>query len=185
MEGWAGQTPNYARMRAYTTKMLEAARLPSELRENWHKRFNNRHDEIKAVNVRHVEPDRANACNSKTILAWFKKLKQIKHEYKINDSNCYNIEERGIQMGDTKREKVFCVLPVLQPLLSSLVWRNEILLMRPFVQQENTSNHCSSSQQILYRIRGSLAIWRSKRWRIRDSHNLLMRDFKRHWLLLA
>jgi len=108
IEDRAGQAPNYARMRAFAEEMLAAAGLPSGLGENWHKRFNKRHEEIKAVNARHVEADRVNACNSETILAWFEKLKQIKHEYKINDSNCYNMDETGIQMGDTGREKVFC-----------------------------------------------------------------------------
>ena len=107
-EDRAGQAPGYARTRAMAEEMLQVAGLPAGLGENWHKRFNARHPEIKAVNSRHVEAARVNACNSETILAFFERLKSIKHEYKINDDNCYNIDETGIQMGDTGREKVFC-----------------------------------------------------------------------------
>ncbi len=107
-EDRAGQAPGYARTRAMAEEMLEACGLPSGLGENWHKRFNTRHPEIKAVNSRHVDAARINACNSATILAFFERLKEIKREYRINDDNCYNVDETGSQMGDTGREKVFC-----------------------------------------------------------------------------
>ena len=42
-------------------------------------------------------------------LFWFifKKLKVIKYEYKINDVYMYNMDEYGIQIENTDREKVF------------------------------------------------------------------------------
>ena len=88
--------------------MLISAGLPAELGENWHKRFNKRHPEIKAVNARHVEASRVKACNSASIRAWFEKLELNKRKFKINDSNMYNMDETGIQMSDTEREKIFC-----------------------------------------------------------------------------
>ena len=107
-EDRAGQAPNYARMRAMAEEMLQAAGLPSGLGENWHRRFKERHPEIRAVHARHVDADRINSCNPETILEWFERLDAIKREYKINDSHTYNIDETGLHMGDTGREKVFC-----------------------------------------------------------------------------
>jgi hypothetical protein len=107
-EDRAGQAPGYARTRTMAEEMLDAAGLPSYIGENWHKRFHKRYPEILAVDARHVEAARINACNKETVLAFFEKLKAIKHEYKINDAHMYNMDESGIQMGDTGREKVFC-----------------------------------------------------------------------------
>jgi len=107
-EDRAGQAPNYARMRAMAEEMLQGAGLPTGLGENWHHRFKERHPEIKAVHARHVDADRVNACNPEAILEWFERLDAIKREYKINDSHTYNMDETGLQMGDTGREKVFC-----------------------------------------------------------------------------
>jgi Tc5 transposase DNA-binding domain len=107
-EDRAGQAPGYARTRTMAEEMLEAAGLPSTVGENWHYAFRSRHPEIRAADARHVEASRINACNSETVLAFFEQLKAIKHEYKINDSHVWNMDESGIQMGDTGREKVFC-----------------------------------------------------------------------------
>ena len=89
-------------------EMLKAVGLPSYLGENWHKGFRTRHPEIKASDARHVEASRINACNKDSIVAWFEQLDAIVREYKINFTNVWNMDESGIQMGDTGREKVFC-----------------------------------------------------------------------------
>ena len=95
VEDRAGQAPNYARMRAMTEKILQSVRLPTGLGENWHKWFKARHPDIRMINVHHVEAERINACNSEMILAFFERLKTIKDDYKINNSNMYNVDETG------------------------------------------------------------------------------------------
>ena len=42
------------------------------------------------------------------ITAFIKRVKEIKTKYKINDNNIYNIDESGVQIDDTEREKIFC-----------------------------------------------------------------------------
>ena len=91
-----------------TEEMLQMAGLPAGLGENWHKRFNKRYPEIKAVNTRHVKVSRVKACNSALIRTWFEELERIKREFKINDSNIYNMDETDIQISNTEREKIFC-----------------------------------------------------------------------------
>ena len=107
-EDRAGQAPNYARTRAMAEEVLQGAGLPTGLGENWHKRFHKRHPKIKAVHARHVKAARVKACTPEVITAFIERVKEIKTEYKINDDNMYNMDESGVQMGDTGREKVFC-----------------------------------------------------------------------------
>ena len=107
-ENRAGQALGYARTRTMTEKMLEAAGLPLTIGENQHYAFRSRHPEIRAADARHVEASRINACNSETVLAFFEQLKATKREYKINDSHVWNMDESGIQIVNTGREKVFC-----------------------------------------------------------------------------
>jgi hypothetical protein len=135
-EDRAGNAPGYLRTRAMATEMLDAAGLPSHLGENWHKAFAKRHPDIKAVQARHVEADRINACNSEAILAFFERLKAIKLEYKINDANMYNVDETGTQMGDTGREKVFC---------DATANGSTAVVKKPGLEKWTTSLECASA----------------------------------------
>lgn len=86
--------------------ILEARNTPRTLGLTWHNQFISRHPDIKSAFSRKVKANRIKACNKSAISGFFDRLRSIQKEYKIPLSKTYNMNESGIQMGDTGNEKV-------------------------------------------------------------------------------
>ncbi|CAK5281220.1 unnamed protein product [Mycena citricolor] len=77
------------------------------LGKTWAQRFKARHsDQLKVVWTQKLESCRARQLNPNTVNPYFDMLEETIHTYSIKCSNIYNMDEKGIQLGDSGRTKV-------------------------------------------------------------------------------
>jgi hypothetical protein len=72
---------------------------PPTVSEHWAKRFFNRHPEFKLRKTRAIDLDRKKAHEPETIQGWFDRLKQIIEQHGIHESDMWNFDETGFNIG--------------------------------------------------------------------------------------
>jgi hypothetical protein len=106
-EDQAGCPPTFAKLRSIVMDILQDYSIKDGLGEYWHTNFINRYENrIKAVFQRKIDVHRVEDCNDQAINAFFDRLEQIIHKYKIPPCNQYNMDESGLQSYEDGNEKV-------------------------------------------------------------------------------
>jgi hypothetical protein len=78
----------------------------SPLGEHWVDRFLKRHsDSLKIKNTQSLESCRARALNANIVGDFFEKLQEVISEYKIQPENIYNMDKKGVQLGQGQSVK--------------------------------------------------------------------------------
>jgi DDE superfamily endonuclease/Tc5 transposase DNA-binding domain len=73
---------------------------------NWATRFISRHPEIKSVISVKLDKDRWDNVTKESMQAWFDLLQEVKTEFRILDSNVYNMDEKGCILGVSERARI-------------------------------------------------------------------------------
>jgi len=115
LEDRAGQAPSYARLRSFAMDILESRHASRDLGLTWHNQFIGRHPDIKATFARKVEASRIKSCNKTAIQGFFDCLKSIIREFKMPASRIWNMDESGLQLGDSGHEKVLTASDTSRP----------------------------------------------------------------------
>ena len=80
---------------------------------NWVTRFNGRHPEIKSVMSSRLDKDRWDNITRESMEGWFDLVQKVKEEFRILDSNVYNMDEKGCVLGvSEKPESSFHPAPI-------------------------------------------------------------------------
>jgi len=74
--------------------------------KNWHLRFLKRHPRLKAKYGTRLDRQRAYASDPKIIEDHFRKLKQLIDQHQFKPINIFNMDEKGFEMGKSKRATV-------------------------------------------------------------------------------
>jgi hypothetical protein len=69
-------------------------------------KFTKRHPEIKSVMGARLDKERWNSVTRESMEGWFNLLKSVKEEYRILDSNIYNMDEKGCILGISEKARV-------------------------------------------------------------------------------
>ena len=73
---------------------------------NWATRFISRHLEIKSMISEKLDKDRWDNVTRESMQAWFGLLQEVKEEFRILDSNIYNMDEKGCILGVSERARI-------------------------------------------------------------------------------
>ena len=71
--------------------------------KSWPQRFMDRHPDLKTRYTQSLEKCRANNVNPATVNKFFDIFEDVVKEYNIDESDIYNMDEKGIQLGVGKR----------------------------------------------------------------------------------
>jgi len=80
-----------------------AAIAGSPVGRSWPQRFMDQHPDLKTRYTQSLKTCRANNVNPTTVNNFFDVLEEIIWEYKIDESDVYNMDEKGVQLGVGKR----------------------------------------------------------------------------------
>ena len=92
-------------MAEHIRRTLTGADLPP-LGKNWVTKFTKRHPEIKSVMGARLDKERWNSVTRESMEGWLNLLKSVKEEYRILDSNIYNMDEKGCILGISEKARV-------------------------------------------------------------------------------
>ena len=73
---------------------------------HWVETFLNRHHSLKSRFCTPLDKERINAVNYETINYWFKLFSDIMEQYNIEKRDVYNMDEKGIAIGQADKQKV-------------------------------------------------------------------------------
>jgi hypothetical protein len=90
------------------SEILQAKGDKEELGQHWHDSFLRRHPALKKRFVNGLERERAFAEDPDIISKWFDLYNSFKSTYNVHDHDTYNIDEKGVLMGDIGKTKVIC-----------------------------------------------------------------------------
>lgn len=76
------------------------------LGKNWHDNFLARHPDLKKLRSRALDQNRKDATNYDTACQWFDLFQTIRLLYNINDTDIYNMDEKGCMKGVGENVKV-------------------------------------------------------------------------------
>jgi hypothetical protein len=74
---------------------------------HWFTRWSKRHPEMHEIHTKAMENSRKSACSAIDITEWFELLKKCKEEFDIQDTDIWNFDETGFQVGNLKGAAVF------------------------------------------------------------------------------
>jgi hypothetical protein len=76
------------------------------LSHNWTSRFVKRHPFLSSIMSKPIEQARNKACTREAFEKWFNLYRKTTTTFKVQQSNIYNIDETGFQMGDSAKSYV-------------------------------------------------------------------------------
>ena len=95
--------------------LMKTRLYSGELGANWTQKFLSRHPELSSRWSRPLERERANNYTFETVSDWFNKFHITIIQYSIVKGDCYNMDEKGFNMGHLCKEKVICSKRNLDP----------------------------------------------------------------------
>jgi hypothetical protein len=79
---------------------------PDQVGEHWVERFISRHPSLHTKIGRAISHQRVEAANLKSIKAFYSYLECVRPKYRIDPQNEYNVDETGVQKGESGHETV-------------------------------------------------------------------------------
>ena len=76
------------------------------LGKNWTQKFLSRHNDIRTKFIPPLDKERALAQDSAILSTWFELFLRIKTEYKVEDEDIWNMDEKGVMLGVVPKLKV-------------------------------------------------------------------------------
>jgi hypothetical protein len=101
-----GMPPRVATVREMAGLLLAQHGISTHVGTSWVNRFINRHDSIRAQYNRKYDYQRAKCEDPTLIRGWFQRVHRTITEYGILDTDTYNFDETGFQMGVITTAKV-------------------------------------------------------------------------------
>jgi helix-turn-helix, Psq domain/Tc5 transposase DNA-binding domain len=94
--GWPARVIHLRRM---AVELLQAKGDTKRLGTNWQQKFLSRFPDLKSKFIPPINKERTVATDYEIFEDWFELYYQIKEEYRIQDENTYNMDEKGCIMG--------------------------------------------------------------------------------------
>src|SRR5450432_2071316 len=88
------------------SEILQAKNDREPLGLHWHDYFLRRHLSLRKRFVKGIEKERAFAEDPEIIRDWFNLYQHYKTTYNVHDDDTYNMDEKGVLMGDIGKVKV-------------------------------------------------------------------------------
>jgi hypothetical protein len=105
LEGW-GHPPRIEQLRGMASELLQAKGDREPLGVHWHDKFLRRHLSLRKRFVTGLEKDRAFAEDPEIFMSWFRLYEHYKTTFNVHDNDIYNMDEKGVLMGDIGKVKV-------------------------------------------------------------------------------
>ena len=110
MEAW-GWPPRVTQVKYMATELLNGnhpQRSPVEIGVNWVQKFLARRTELAYIFSRATHKERMAVHNEERLARWFGLYKETVENYKIEQQDIYNMDEKGFAMGAQGNTKVMC-----------------------------------------------------------------------------
>ena len=107
MEAW-GWPPRVTQLRFMALEMLIKRDDRNDLGINWVSKFLSRHKELDTVFCQALDKERALMHNAEMLNQWFQLYAKNFNQYKFNEEDCYNMDEKGFAMGLVGKLRVIC-----------------------------------------------------------------------------
>ena len=162
-------------LRSMAQQMLRKRGYTKDLGNHWVEKFFNRHPDLKTKFLSPMDKDRNNIASSpETIAHWFEIYHTTKQQYKVEDQDTYNIDEKGFMLGVLKKVKCVISKYAIQPYITHCGNREWVSLLelisldgrlsRPWIifkgkQQQVVHWEALSKEQVLGHIAYSENGW--------------------------
>src|SRR2546421_6113445 len=70
--------------------------------KDWVRQFLNQHPDLRLKRARCIDATRVTEVSPEKVMEWFKTVKQVIRDYKIETKNIYNMNETGFSIGSTQ-----------------------------------------------------------------------------------